>query len=577
MDSRELAVRIDEIALGPYQLLYLIVGGWLTFGEGVELAVGSTLNLSFFKEFQVHDPVARALLAASVFMGIGLGMFCSGLAGDRLGRRPVLLLSFAGMSLTMAAIPLSLGVTSLFCMRLANGFACGLGVIAAATAMAEVCPTHARAWLMGLIPCGLATGCLVGALILWALMPHLQPNGRWREVCWWAAVPAGGQFLAALVLLDETPHFCCSQRDNARLVKVLSRMARLNGKPELALELLASGSDKLEESGSLHDLDKSPARSQLASLCGKRRITVTLTMFCVLEFFCSFLNAGIGYMLPRLAAHLGGPLEGIHPAAKLLFIASLVDYPSIMVLVILMASAAGHRQVIGSFSTILGICFLTLAYAGLEGLVALMAVMLLKLSAFPALAPYHIWKNESIPTLYRMTACGICSLFGKGGAILSPFLFELLTRGEEALQEPHIADGQEHHGPHHGNSPGGHSGRHARNIHEHHSGEQGSGLMAQAANFLTSVELAGSGPTVAATSLEVPSRFLMLAGLFSFAVVITVLFLRETKGRPLPTESVIEEEFQIWVSSATAGSEQLMRQDISRRRGYGSLAFWRSC
>merc|ERR1711971_150580 len=176
-------------------------------------------------------------------------------------------------------------------------------------------------------------------------------------------------------------------------------------------------------------------------------------MGCGVETLCSFLTTSIGYMIPRLVLQLGGGLEDIQPVARLLAAMTLIDFPSIMVLVFLMASPLGHRQVIGGSAIVLASCFMTLAWSSGDSIAMIAAVFLLKLSAFPALAPYHVLKNESFPTVLRMTACGLSSLFGKGGAILAPALFEYLS-SEMHEQLP------DHAGYHHGHHAGGHAGVH---------------------------------------------------------------------------------------------------------------------
>jgi len=559
MEPAELSAKIDAIGFGPYQIWYLLFGGWLTFGEGVELAVGSTLNLSFFREFEMDDPLIRGLLASVVFMGIGIGMFSSGLAGDHWGRRPVILSSYAGMSLTMFGTAFCNGMIQLLLLRFSNGVACGLGVIAAATAMSEVCPSHSRAWLMGLIPFGMATGCLVGAFILWCFMPELHPNGNWRVVCVCASIPAAAQLVVAWFLLDETPYFLAAKDDMQAVVRTLRRMAQQNKVPCAEIEHGAEQDVHVEKIQEL--IKKRKSKTSLMVLCGGR-LKVTMLCLCMLEFLCSFLNTSIGYMLPRLAAHLGGHLLGMQPPAKLLAFATCVDYPSIFVLVALMASPFGHRQIIGCFAVVLGCCFMTLVFVGLDAKVALLAVLIMKLSAFPALAPYHVLKNESLPTAVRMTACGLCSLFGKSGAILAPALFEYFC-SSEVRRHP------EHTGHHHGHYPGGHGGRHIHRM-EHGSKEQHFTIV----QFLTNGELAGSGPSVSATSSHVPPEFLFVAGLFCFIIALVIIPLKETKGQPLPEISTLDDELVFFVATSTSVDEEVrpMLASPKSRPGYGSAA-----
>lgn len=222
---------------------------------------------------------------------------------------------------------------------------------------------------------------------------------------------------------------------------------------------------------------------------------------------------------------------------------TLIDFPSIVILVVLMASTLGHRQVIGFSAVMLGLAFQTIAGADNASTIMLHAVIVLKLAAFPALAPYHVLKNESFPTILRMTGCGIASLFGKCGAVLAPALFEYLAVHPDAI-EP-LPD---HAGYHHGNSPGGGAGSHSHRTHKADYGRRGRQLLAVVSrlhkdhskheswmgSFYASGELAGMGPDFNQVSTEVPRSFLIIAGLVAYSVAASMLLLEETKGRQLP-------------------------------------------
>merc|ERR1719161_1551455 len=205
---------------------------------------------------------------------------------------------------------------------------------------------------------------------------------------------------------------------------------------------------------------------------------------------------------------------------------STLDYPSILLLLFLMSRPPwlGHRYVIASGAFIIACSFLVLAF---YDDMAIVAVIFMKLAAFPTFAPVHILKAESFPTVLRMTACGLCSLFGRMGSIMAPTVYEYYaTEGGGAPMDahggiptgPHKGDGHTHHG-----HPGGNAGTHAHKVHD--AVHEGDGI-----------------------DVGISESFLTVASTIAFCAALTVLLSRETKGKPLPDFGKFSNELYVFGS-----------------------------
>lgn len=197
----------------------------VTLGNAVEFY--DFLVFSFFAVqigqcfFPASDPHSSLLLALATF-GAGfmtrpIGAVVIGGLGDRLGRRPMMLLSFAliglstlGVAITpsYAAIGLAAPIVVLLC-RLVQGFALG-GEVGTSTAfLAEAAPAGRRGWYISLQFTGQGAATLLAGtlgVILAALMDDAALSSwGWRiaMAIGAATVPVG---LALRRTLPETLH-----------------------------------------------------------------------------------------------------------------------------------------------------------------------------------------------------------------------------------------------------------------------------------------------------------------------------------------------------------------------------------
>ncbi|WP_237727113.1 MFS transporter [Rhodococcus jostii] len=189
------------------------------FDYGIYSYAAATIGMKFFP---AHSTTAAALssfavLALSFFMR-PIGGLVIGSAGDRHGRRGMLMLTIGLMTLGTVLIGVlptyaTIGIAApilLICARLIQGFSAGGEYGGANTFMAESAPMERRGLFGSLLESGVLVGYMGGATVVVATS-SLMSDANWEEWGWripfLVSLPLG---LLALVLrrnLHDTPVF----------------------------------------------------------------------------------------------------------------------------------------------------------------------------------------------------------------------------------------------------------------------------------------------------------------------------------------------------------------------------------
>ena len=129
-----------------------------------------------------------------------------GRLSDRIGRRPVMLVSTAGATCAYALFAVASGVgnvglalTLIIASRIFAGI-CGANITVAQACIADTTPPKQRSKKMGLIGMAFGLGFIFGPVLGWASMKLFGQTGPG----WVAAGLCGANFLLALAILPET-------------------------------------------------------------------------------------------------------------------------------------------------------------------------------------------------------------------------------------------------------------------------------------------------------------------------------------------------------------------------------------
>lgn len=211
----------------------LIAGSIGNFIEWYEFAVYGFLATVIAKNFFTlagESAITSLILTyaafAVAFFFRPLGAVVFGRMGDRIGRKPTLIIVLVLMTLATAAIGLvpvyaSIGVAApllITLLRILQGLFAGGEYGGAVSLMTEFAPKGKRglygAWQSLTVALGLLAGAGVVALLSALLSPEALNDWGWR-IPFFIAIPLGGVALWLRVNMEETPSFVRQQTQSA--------------------------------------------------------------------------------------------------------------------------------------------------------------------------------------------------------------------------------------------------------------------------------------------------------------------------------------------------------------------------
>ncbi|MDB6015005.1 MAG: transporter [Gammaproteobacteria bacterium] len=187
--NTELQRRVGEGRLTRFQLFAIGVCVCLNMLDGFDILAMSFAASGVKTEWHLADSQLGFLLSAGL-VGMGIGSLLVAPWADRLGRRPIVLLSVATAALGMVGSAATSGFVQLLTLRVLTGIGIGGTIASVAVIVSEYAPERWRSVALAIYATGYSVGATIGG-ILTALA--VQRFG------WRSAFAIGG--LLSLVLL----------------------------------------------------------------------------------------------------------------------------------------------------------------------------------------------------------------------------------------------------------------------------------------------------------------------------------------------------------------------------------------
>jgi AAHS family 4-hydroxybenzoate transporter-like MFS transporter len=123
--------------------------------------------------FDWHVPAAAfgPVFGSSLFSGL-IGALVVGQAGDRFGRKPVLIFSVLVLALGSLATPFTHSISALLIVRLVTGFGLGGALPIIISITSEFSPKRLRLNIVALMYCGFPFGSVLGGVLAAQLIPR---------------------------------------------------------------------------------------------------------------------------------------------------------------------------------------------------------------------------------------------------------------------------------------------------------------------------------------------------------------------------------------------------------------------
>ncbi len=394
------AIKIDELIdsnpIGGLQWRVVVLCFSVAMIDGFDAqSIGYVAPL-LAEQFSL-SPDVMGQLYSSALIGLMVGALVGSSMADRIGRKPVIILSVAVMGLFALLTATAGSTTELFLYRFLTGIGLG-GVMPNVNILtAEFAPARRRALLMTVMFVGFPIGTIVGGLAAAGL---IQAFG------WESVFIVGGAVPLALVpllvfLLPESPRFLALKPDHeASLAQIVNRIA-----PDTS----ATATSRFETltpqqpGGSIQGLFTA-GRTPITLLLWVVYFANLLTLFAMVAWLPSVLNAA-GFPLERaiLATVLfatGGVIGG-------LLIAAAVDRMG--AIPIMVAAFAVAAVAVGSLGQVTGSLTLLIIILFLAGVTAMGSQF--GLNAITS----NIYDTHA-----RATGLGWALAAGRLGAIIGP-------------------------------------------------------------------------------------------------------------------------------------------------------------
>lgn len=237
--------------------------GGLLFGYDWVVIGGAKI---FYEQFFdiAGNPGMQGLAMSIALAGCLIGALTAGMLADKLGRKPLLLLSALIFVLTAygtgAFSNFHLFLLARFCGGIAIGIASGLSPMY----IAEVAPTHIRGKLVSLNQLTIVIGILAAQIVNWLLVSDDTAWNvaiAWRWMFWTAAFPALA-FLVLAAFIPESPRWLAMTGQRERALETLARIGG-NDYARNELNTLQTDMQRKQTQGGLSLLFSKPYRRVL--------------------------------------------------------------------------------------------------------------------------------------------------------------------------------------------------------------------------------------------------------------------------------------------------------------------------
>lgn len=211
---------IDARGLGPFQIGVFFLFGLFLIMDGFDVQAMGYVAPAVIDDWGIQrEDMSWAF--SSGLIGLFIGAILFGMAGDRLGRRPVLLASTMAFSVFTLLSGLAGSLEQLIVIRFFAGLGLGAILPNATALIGEFSPRRLRIATMMIVTNGFTIGAMIGGF----LSAWLIPAFGWRAVFFLGAAIPLVLLLPMYAWLPESLQFLALRRNDSReIAKWLRRI-----------------------------------------------------------------------------------------------------------------------------------------------------------------------------------------------------------------------------------------------------------------------------------------------------------------------------------------------------------------
>lgn len=177
------------------------------------------------------DAAGTGFNVASMLLGCAFGAFFAGNIADKIGRKPVLLLTAATFIISAWGSGIATSSGEFVIFRLLGGLAVGAASIIAPAYIGEIAPARYRGGLISLQQLAIVVGIFASFLSNYLIASAAGTAtaefwfgfDAWQWMFWMEIIPAS-VFLTALIFIPESPRYLVASGKSEQAEKVLGRL-----------------------------------------------------------------------------------------------------------------------------------------------------------------------------------------------------------------------------------------------------------------------------------------------------------------------------------------------------------------
>ncbi|EDV23562.1 uncharacterized protein TRIADDRAFT_27661 [Trichoplax adhaerens] len=419
-DPTTLGEIIDSLGFGKYQIRLTFILGCAWVIDAMEMMLLSVIGPILLCEWHLSS-WEEAFIATIVFVGFGFGAPIWGWIADIYGRKLGLLLStfwtfFYGLLCAMSP--------SYFWIVLTRGLA-GFGISGSAQAVtlySEFLPVKTRARSVVFLQLFSSLGANFEVILALIVMPTLG----WRYLVAFSSLPCLA-FCFMYKIIPESPRYLLISGQRSKAILILRSIARVNRK------LWHNKDIKLpskETRGQIWDLLKAP-------------YTKTTLLMWSIWLCAATLYYGIILMTPVLYTvdRCGKILDSSNRSCickplssddyRNIVITTIAEFPG-MIFAFLVVEKLGRKRTL-CLQFLLSAVFLFMLIICSTRVTKTVLIFCIRALISAAFQVAYVYTPEVYPTTFRAIGLGLCSSFARIGAMVTPFLAQVMLPVSDIL------------------------------------------------------------------------------------------------------------------------------------------------
>ena len=401
---------LNQVGFGPYQVVAFFLAGLTALAFGFDITVFSLIADSLRSEWGVNG-VKLAILPSITGVSNILGGLFYGYLCDNYGRVWPYVIAMLNIAIFSLASAFSPNYVTFLCLRFVVSFGVTGSIVFLFAALTEVLPVRNRGKVLVLIMLVEAVGiCATGGLAWWLIPTY--PSYGWRYLIIATAIPSFFVSGFRIVFPFESPRFLFTKGRYIQTYKVLSHMARFNGK-QLTSSLNEVKSIQFPEIISTPTLRQSCLKLGFVFKKAYLRTTVCLSIIYVTHTVAYYSMATF---IPSILHDL------VHNSYFTAFIGYLGQIPGVLLMSIIVEWEHVGRLNSMRFFTCLAIPTLVL-FAIVQNEVSIpVLTILLNFATVPLTALLLSYMSEYYPTDMRGSALAYFNNLSAFFGIFFPYL-----------------------------------------------------------------------------------------------------------------------------------------------------------